>query len=153
MREKKIVVVDIDGTISKVGDRLKYITGDVKDYKSFYNECYKDCPIQKIIDLVELLSKDYQIVFLTGRRESVRDITSDWLSKHLPFLLYNDVYSRLLMRPMNDVRHDTEVKPERLLLANIKKEDVFLIIEDRNSMVDKWRELGYTVLQPAYGDF
>ena len=31
--------------------------------------------------------------------------------------------------------------------------DVAFILEDRDSMVKKWRDLGLTCLQVAYGDF
>lgn len=56
-----------------------------------------------------------------------------------------------------DTRHDTVVKPELLEKAfkedRIDKSKVLCILEDRNSMVRKWRELGYTCLQVAEGDF
>ena len=38
---KKTVIVDIDGTISKVGERLKYLLQSPKDWDSFYNDCFK----------------------------------------------------------------------------------------------------------------
>ena len=40
---KHIVVVDIDGTIAQIGDRLKYITHqNPKDYDAFYDHCDED---------------------------------------------------------------------------------------------------------------
>jgi hypothetical protein len=42
---KFIVIVDIDGTISKVGDRIKYLKQDPKDWESFYKDCFEDEPI------------------------------------------------------------------------------------------------------------
>ena len=49
---KRIVVVDIDGTISQVGERLKYLKQEPKDWDSFYNDCFEDEPIEEMIDLV-----------------------------------------------------------------------------------------------------
>lgn len=43
---KNIVVVDIDGTIAKVGDRLKYLQQEKKDWDSFYEHCDEDEPIK-----------------------------------------------------------------------------------------------------------
>lgn len=36
---KNIIVVDIDGTIARVGDRLKYLQQDKPDWNSFYEHC------------------------------------------------------------------------------------------------------------------
>jgi hypothetical protein len=61
------------------------------------------------------------------------------------------------MRKNDDFRHDTEVKSENLYKFAFKvvnqQIDVAFILEDRDSMVKKWRELGFTCLQVAPGDF
>lgn len=57
------------------------------------------------------------------------------------------------MRPDNDHRHDTEIKPMLLKRAGIKMKSIDFVLEDRNSMVQKWRELGLRCLQVAEGDF
>ena len=107
-----------------------------------------------IIELVKKLEKaGYIPVFLTGRRELCRFKTIQWFCKYAPdFADY-----ALFMRKDNDLRHDTEVKPEKLeelhKRGHIAKEDIAFILEDRTSMVKKWRELGYTCLQVADGDF
>lgn len=144
---KNIVVVDIDGTIAKVGDRLKYLQQEKKDWDSFYEHCDEDEPISDMLSLVyDLYSYNY-IVFCTGRRESVRAKTEEWLNKHL------GIGYILLMRPDGDFRHDTMVKPELLAQMGITPDRVYFILEDRDSMVAKWRELGYRCLQVAEGKF
>ena len=150
---KKYVVVDIDGTIAKVGDRLKYLKQKPKDWDKFYDACDEDEPIKDVIHLVLMLSKYYHIVFCTGRRESVWEKTVNWLSEHVYGMdmgYYND---KLLMRKEGDKRHDTVIKPELLEEADIELKDIAYVIEDRNSMVAKWRELGLTCLQPVDGIF
>jgi len=149
---KDIVIVDIDGTISKVGERLKYLQSDPKDWDSFYNDCFEDEPIDQIISLVDTLYwAGYNLVFCTGRRESCREKTINWMKKHFETEVVNR--NLLLMRPDKDHRHDTEVKPELLKKAGIELNEVAFVLEDRNSMVQKWRELGLTCLQVAEGDF
>lgn len=145
----KYVVVDIDGTISKVGDRLKYLQQEVKDWDSFYEHCDEDEAHNDIIKLVEMLSFDYNVVFCTGRRESVRNKTFKWLNKHLH--LFSEF--RLLMRKDNDFRPDVDVKPQLLQSIGLTSSDVFLILEDRDQVVSKWRELGYRCLQVSKGDY
>jgi acid phosphatase class B len=146
--KKNIIVVDIDGTITKVSDRLKYLQQKPKDWDSFYEHCDEDEPVMEIIDMVDILSERYKIVFCTGRRESVREKTQEWMNDF--FINIDDPI--IIMRPNNDYRHDTEMKPE-LLQKYVDLEDVSFVLEDRNSMVQKWRELGLTCLQVADGDF
>lgn len=144
--KKNTVVVDIDGTIAKVGERLKYLKGK-PDYEKFYASCFDDDPITEMVDLVKHLAKKYTIVYCTGRREQVRKQTADWFFKHdLPT-------GKLLMRPDKDHRHDVEVKPEQLAKAGIEICQIAFVLEDRNSMVKKWRKLGIKCLQVAYGNF
>ena len=149
----RTIVVDIDGTISKVGDRLKYINKSPKDWDSFYNACNQDEPYHDIIDILRILYHNdiecLEFVFCTGRRESSRIDTENWIDKHLPFAQDYE----LLMRKDGDKRHDTEVKPELLNNALLSPYDVWFILEDRNSMAKKWRELGYRCLQVQDGDF
>ena len=79
---KNTVIVDIDGTISKVGDRLKYLQESPKNWDAFYDACFEDEPILEVVDLVKVLSNEYRIVFCTGRRESTRKDTSKWLKSY-----------------------------------------------------------------------
>lgn len=147
---KNIIVVDIDGTIAKVGDRLKYLQQEKKDWDAFYEHCDEDEPIDEMCQLVaDLFILGRDIVFCTGRRESVRGKTCNWLTANV----MSTYDSELLMRKDRDWRPDTEVKPELLQKAGITPDDVYLILEDRDSMVAKWRELGYRCLQVADGKF
>lgn len=148
----KTIIVDIDGTISKVGERLKYLQQKPKDWDSFYNDCFEDEPISAMVDLVyDLCFQGYNIIFCTGRRESCREKTMAWLTKHFDPYIKN--YSMLLMRADNDHRHDTETKPELLKNAGVTLDSISFVLEDRDSMVKKWRELGLICLQVAEGNF
>ena len=147
---KKIIIIDIDGTLSKVEDRLKYLEEIPSNWSSFYEACDEDEPIENICDLTTKLDENYNIVFCTGRIESVRQKTIFWLKKHIG-IIEKDLM--LLMRPNGDFRHDTIIKPELLKKANINLDSIAFVLEDRNSMVKKWRELGLNCLQVAEGDF
>lgn len=148
----RTVIVDIDGTISKVGERIKYLQSEPKDWDSFYNDSFEDEPILKMVDLVyDLYLQRYKIVFCTGRRESCREKTLNWFNKYFEPEIAK--FSTLLMRPNKDHRHDTEIKPELLKNAGIELDSIAFVLEDRNSMVKKWRELGLICLQVAEGDF
>ena len=81
---RPVAVIDIDGTISKVGDRLKYLQQTPKDWDNFYDACFDDEPIRETCDLVTALSLNCNIVFCTGRSERVRNKTEEWLDEFLP---------------------------------------------------------------------
>lgn len=143
-----MIVFDIDGTLSIVGDRLKYIQGGDSDWNSFYGSVSEDKPNQKIVRLLNDLS-DRDIIFVTGRRESCRSETLIWLRR---YIIRNINTLDLFMRRDGDTRSDTEVKPG-LIQDYIDTGAIEMIFEDRNSMVKKWRSLGLTCLQVAEGDF
>ena len=156
---RSIVVVDIDGTITDASERAaKYLSKEPKDWDGFYAACGQDKPITEMVRLVEALSDSYVIVFCTGRRRSTNDATRQWLRDNLPNFRYNRggvMGLPILYRDDGDKRHDTEVKPELLneYLQRNPDYKVAFILEDRNSMVNKWRELGFKCLQVAEGDF
>jgi len=151
---KNIVLVDIDGTLSNQDHRNHFLTQSPKDWNSYFQACDKDKPIPGVIDIVKrLVCAEFCIVFCTGRKESVRRKTEEWLLKHVTDNKHQVSKSFLLMRKDGDFRHDIEAKPELLAEAGISLDDIAFVLEDRNSMVKKWRELGLTCLQVAEGDF
>jgi hypothetical protein len=131
-----------------MGDRIRHIQQEPKDWGAFYADCFNDVPIYPVIELVNMLYQaGHTIVFCTGRREQARNKTETWLSYvGLP-------YSAVLMRKNEDIRPDTIVKPELIREAGVDFADITYVIEDRNSLVAEWRRLGLTVLQPAEGNF
>lgn len=156
----KYLVVDIDGTISDAECRsIKYLRGEngkdrkEKDWDSFFNACEHDAPIKEICELISSLYwQQYGIIFCSGRRLSTLEMTKNWMRKHMSL---DPDSCEFLFRKDSDFRHDVEVKPQMLakwLEANPDAE-ILAIFEDRNSMVAKWRELGYKCLQVQLGDF
>ena len=143
----EIVIVDIDGTLTKVGDRAECLARNPPDWDEFYARCGEDEPVKPIIRIVQKFSWDYNIVLCSGRRESCRDHTEKWLDK------YDIHYTKMLLRKDGDFRHDTVIKPELLKEAGIELDGIAFVMEDRNAMVKKWRSMGLVCLQVAEGDF
>jgi len=140
----KLYVFDLDGTLADISHRLPFIRSKPKNWKKFLSTTDKDVPIQWVIDLLKIVSSEGEVLILTGRENIARDQTIEWL-------YHNDIttyFDYLIMRPKGDYRQDTIVKPE--LLDNFLRDndyEVQFIVEDRQQVVDKWRELGYNVLQ------
>jgi len=147
--KKYYVIVDIDGTVANCQHRVKHIEGDKKDWDKFYEEAVNDEPYENVVELVNLLSAKYSIVFCTGRPNEYRDDTLAWLKKHFKL----GFFDCLLMREDGDYRPDYEIKPELLDYDGIELDEILLVLEDRDSVVKAWRDLGLTCLQPRLGKF
>ena len=59
----------------------------------------------------------------------------------------NDGRPHLYMRKEGDTRDDVEVKREMIHSLNITPDDVLCILDDRQGVVDMWREEGFRCLQ------
>ena len=138
----KCILVDIDGTIADKGDRNPFD----------WNKVHLDIPRKYVINIINVLSESYEVIFMSGRDEVCRESTIEWIKTHLR-LNNNDTF-KLFMRANKDQRKDSIVKKE--LYKNYIENNYFveMIFDDRNQVVDMWRqELGLPVCQVNYGDF
>src|SRR5690349_19887667 len=102
---KRIVIVDIDGTLADVCHRLHHIVGPgKKDWKAFFEGMDRDTPIKAMVRRVHTLEQTHDILIVTGRPEHYRRRTEKWLARH------GIGYRRLFMRPDGDHRPDYTVK-------------------------------------------
>lgn len=140
-------VFDLDGTLADPTHRLRHIQQEPKDWRSFFADVGKDDLIEPVAKLLLSLDWGTRSVILSGRSDECRDATMDWLDQMaIP-------YARLYMRREGDHRPDHIVKQDMLkqLLADGYRPILF--IDDRDQVVNMWRELGYTCLQCAPGNF
>lgn len=140
---KNVIIVDIDGTLTNLSHRLKFIQGCSKeqDWKKFYEGMANDKPNHDIINIVKILAAKYAIILVTGRPEKYRPQTIKWLTKHkisAPFLI---------MRPNGDFRPDHEVKGEIYEKQLKGKSNIIAVFEDRLRVVDMWRSKGLRCFQ------
>lgn len=92
----------------------------------------------------------YKVVFITGRPESARLATTEWLQDP-----ENKLHSNweLFMRKNNDFSHGDDYK-ERVYRENIEgKYNVLCVFEDSNKCVTRWRELGLLTCQVKNSDY
>lgn len=134
----KTVIVDIDGTLALMNNRSPF------DYMA----AGKDFPNVDLFRLIETLAKDSKIILLSGREETSREVTENWLKKYgFP------KWEMLLMRAEKDYRPDDVIKKE-LFDTHIKdKYYIMAVFDDRDKVVKMWRDMGLLCLQVYYGDF
>jgi len=147
---KKIVIFDLDGTLALIDKRRDVSTKDngKMDWAKFFDPTMVDLdnPNTPVITMANLLSSQYRIWILSGRSDVTQQATIDWLSKH------NVRYDHLVMRPQNLLyMADNDLKQS--WLDTIGKDNVAMVFDDRNQVVDMWRQNGLTTFQVAEGDF
>lgn len=133
------VVFDLDGTVCLHQGRLPY------DWDKIPTDMC-DLRMQNLIEKLNLQA--IKIIFLTGRPNSARELTNQWLHSNFPTINYT-----LLMRDSSDMRSGEIVKKE-IWEKEIKNEyNTLCVFEDSNKCVDMWRDLGILTCQVANGDY
>ena len=138
------IIVDIDGTVATLGDRGWYE----------YDKVHLDTPNDQVVNLVAIMGMSgYDLLFVSGRDGSCKDSTEEWLA--LNVIVDGEYFSdwKLFMREPGDSRQDAIVKREIFDKYIRDNYNVQFVLDDRNSVVQMWRDLGLTCLQVAPGDF
>lgn len=133
------IIVDIDGTLAHMNGRSPY--DPTRYLEDSVDEVVRD------LALSAMNHHDYRVIVCSGRDDTYRDVTEQWLRQHgIPF-------DELHMRPADDRRHDEIVK-EQIFHDRIESRyNVRYVLDDRDRVVAMWRRLGLKVLQVAPGDF
>jgi FMN phosphatase YigB (HAD superfamily) len=145
------VIFDIDGTIADCSHRVQY--AQTKQWDEFHLRCMEDRVIVDVADLMIELSLRHDIILLTGRPEKYRFMTERWID----LCGLDGFYNELIMRPDGDWSPDYQMKIDALERKFGDKQavldNVWLVIDDRESVVEGLRNYGLTVLQPATGGY
>jgi len=153
MTKLKAIIVDIDGTIAKKGDR------DIYDY----SKVHLDKPIEPVLTVLQCVCdqytdvnyhRDIKVFFVSGREDSGAELTKRWLRKYTDFLWFESDrdWSELHMRKPGDNRCDTIVKREIYDQYIKDKYDVVAVFDDRPKVIRMWRELGLFVFNCCQHD-
>ena len=126
---KDAVVCDLDGTLAIVGDRSVY------DAKNCHVDQLNTTTWGAVRGWLHV-HDNHELVLCTGRSEKDRAATETWLATH------GISYTALIMRQNGDRRKDFETKRD-LYETHIRPFwNVHLVWEDRQGVVDMWRNLG-----------
>ncbi len=137
-----LVLSDIDGVIADPCHLVKvYLSGSVKNWKGYYKHTLDIPPIPGMIDVMNGLALwgTHSVKFCTGRNESNRQMTQEWLNTHLQWWIPDD---NLLMRPNGDHSPSSVLKLRWALDLHPE-----LIFEDEPETVEALRDKGFTVVQ------
>ena len=150
---KNTVIFDLDGTLANISARKELATksNGKLDWDVFHDpsNIKLDVPNEPVVKLAQMFAENgFNIVIFSGRSDKTKFTTRSWLSNNrVPF-------QKLIMRDskISNYTPDDVLKKDMLdKYADIN--DVFLVVDDRNKVVDMWRSLGLTVFQVADGNF
>lgn len=152
MTAPHIIVVDLDGTLCNSAHREHLArAGQWDDFHSLLLDDEPWPDVRQFLDMICNGTGEMQVVGLTGRNERYRMMTLKWLGKHQIYL------DALLMRPDSCYLSDTEIKPQLLDgwldEKGMTHADVMCILEDRDKMVEEWRNLGHNCWQCRPGGY
>ncbi len=137
------VIFDLDGTLCDISHRLHYIKGEKKDYDAFHAACVDDVPKSNILQILfSLQDCGHAIEIWSGRSDSVWSETELWLFRNG----INIKHTPLKMRLHGDYTPDQELQRYWLHGLDVKPN---LVFDDRQRVVDMWREEGITCCQVA----
>lgn len=157
-----IIYVDIDGTLADVKVRYKKAGKEPKSRGKCWSNWLRrvqnsktlaqDSPVPGMVNFVWLFFPTHgsdEIVYLTGRSESYRKVTEDWLHT-----IGFPISVRLIMRPkgnrqLNGVLKEALVKKD---IAGSKYIDIMIIDDDPHGDIKKACDRnGWTMLKAVSG--
>ena len=149
------VIFDLDGTLALIDDRRALATKDngKMDWDVFFDpkNIDLDLPNHGVIAMAQTLkAAGHRIIIFSGRSKGTKDATNAWLKK---FDVPCDI---LKMRPTSrDFMFMPDDKLKQMWLDNLftDKSDIICVFDDRQKVVDMWRDNGLTCMQVAPGNF
>ena len=152
MTKAVAIVCDIDGTLADNSHRIKFIkdpNGQIKkDWQTYRHLSPRDTSFDWCVEFLRGMQiSGYKILFLTGRNESERDVTTEWLMNHVGFLFDDDGAPNLYMRDDGDYSQDYTMKRKVMEREILPKYEVLVCIDDRKQCVEMFRGLGLVCLQ------
>ena len=130
-------IFDIDGTLAHMTGRSPFD----------YSRVSEDAVDTVVRDVLVQLQENYHILVVSGRKAECRTETLDWLNANYIFP------DEFFMRKDGDNRPDSIVKYEILMNEIAPEYAVEGVFDDRNSVVNMWRNVGLKCFQVQEGDF
>ena len=132
------IVVDMDSTLCfNTTKRPWFGEGAAEGMKD-------DIPNSNVCDIIWHLQQAYPIILATGRDTSQEEVTKQWLLDHE--INVHEFY----FRTEGDYRKGVEVKREQIEKI-LEKYNILVIFDDCEPIVQMYRDMGLTVLQPNKG--
>ena len=142
------IIFDVDGTLMCVAHRRPLLEQKRPDWKSWHYSMRYDTPIKEVVEMAKLLKQaGHRIIIASGRGNEHLDLTIEQLKDA------GVEYDALYLRARKDYRKDTIVKAEMLEQMIEDGFEPTLAFDDRDCVVQMWRENGLRCFQVNEGAF
>lgn len=128
-----LAVFDIDGVVADVRHRLHHL--ERGSWNRFFDAAGRDTLLPEGARLAEDLADRHEIVWLTGRPEWLRDVTTQWLAEHT--LPDGDLH----MRPNGDYRPAPRYKLS--VLRSLSARGIAAVVDDDDEVVQAALHAGF----------
>jgi FMN phosphatase YigB (HAD superfamily) len=144
----RFIVFDLDGTLINI-DSCFHLMADQK-YEEFADATLECPPVENIVSFARYCQLMGDLLIVTAKPERLREKAINWLS-------FNGLQPEaILMRPKHDYRSSPELKLALLqeyIDPGLKlprwQDTIMFAVEDRDKMVDAYRDAGITTFQCA----
>jgi len=148
----KTVIFDLDGTLALIDKRraLAAKPNGKIDWSIFFDpkNIELDEPNQAVIDTFNIMKyAGLHVGIFSGRDEVTYDKTLEWLAK------YEIEPDFIKMRPKGSYTPDDVLKATWLEELMSDDVDVLCVYDDRDKVVNMWRQRGIACFQVAPGNF
>jgi FMN phosphatase YigB (HAD superfamily) len=136
-----VVVFDLDGTLANIDHRVHLVRSKKPQWDKFYAQCVDDRVNEWCKEMMNSFhAQQYSVYIVSARPETYRKETEEWLYRK------GVNYTKLVMvRPSRDYTGDADLK--RAWLKEFGKENILFVVDDRQRVVDMWRQEGVVCLQ------
>lgn len=137
MTSTGLAVLDIDGVVADVRHRLHHLENG-KSWGAFFRAAHRDPVLPEGAALADDLAGRHEIVWLTGRPEWLREVTTDWLARQgLP-------RGELYLRPSGDYRPAPRYKLG--VLHGLAPRGIAAVVDDDDEVVRVAQEAGFPAI-------
>jgi acid phosphatase class B len=144
-----LYIFDIDGVLADITHLLPLIQGKEKDFETYYKRIGEAKAIKGGIaiadSILNTLNNDGNsgmFYFITGRNESSRELTTQWLEQELS---WNKKHYTIHMRGNTDRRYAQDLKREIIQRISIETGVPFsdmVVFEDDTNVARMYKQLG-----------
>lgn len=142
---RRFILCDIDHVLSNAFWRDPMIGGE-GGWDAYHQASEDDEPCHDMVEAINAFyASAFETIGLTARPEKWRELTMRWMVKHEVNL------TNILMRADTNFRPAPELKMELALDffggEEAMRENVMMVLDDRDDVTEAFRAIGITVLQ------
>ena len=146
-RKPQAIILDLDGTLCDCEHRVHFMRERPKRREEFHSACVHDSVIpasKAIIDMAE--EKGIRVILLSARPIRFKPQTEGWLKRN------HIHYDQLILSSHPELSDpDYKIKMYKELIEPFN--EVIFTVDDRDTVVQMWRQNGLTCLDIAGNHF